>query len=346
MKTTDEVKQIIKDSTILITGGTGSFGHSVVSKLLLFSPKRVIIYSRDEKKQHDMRNFFNTPLLQFVIGDVRDKEQITKYMEGVDYVFHAAALKQVPTCEFFPIEAVKTNIIGTYNVMEAASLHQVKRAVFLSTDKAVYPINAMGMSKALMEKTVVAESKRFPAGKQTIYCCIRYGNVLYTRGSVLPHFVNLMKEKKELTVTNLRMTRFLLPLEEAVDLVLYALMKGKNGYTYVRKSPACTMEILATAFCRLFSYEHGFKEVGMRAGEKIHETLVTKEEMLRVQETPKYYCIPPESQGLDYNMYLYQGQYTSTKSRHPFTSENTKQLNTDETIQMLQKIQQINRSLL
>lgn len=346
MKITDDIKQTIKNRTILITGGTGSFGHFVVRKLLQFFPKRIIVYSRDEKKQHDMRNFFNTSLLQFIIGDIRDEEQITKYMEGVDYVFHAAALKQVPTCEFFPIEAVKTNIIGAYNVMKSASLCHVKRVVLLSTDKAVYPINAMGMSKALMEKTMVAESKRFTTSKQTIYCCVRYGNVLYTRGSVLPHFVHLMKEKKELTVTNLRMTRFLLPLEEAVDLVLYGLIKGKSGYTYIRKSPACTTEILAEAFCKLFSYKPGWKEVGMRAGEKIHETLVTKEEMLRAKETSKYYCISPETQRLDYNTYLYQNHIVDTKERYPFTSENTKQLNIHETIAILLKIPEIKDLLL
>ena len=273
----DQVKKRIKGTTLLITGGTGSFGNTVIDKLLSLKPKRIVIFSRDEKKQFDMRNTYDDPILRFVIGDVRDRDSVATAMKGVDYVFHAAALKQVPTCEFFPIEAVKTNILGANNVLEAATAAGVRRVVILSTDKAVYPINAMGMSKAIMEKTMIAASRRLneEGNARTTLCGVRYGNVLYSRGSVLPYFVELIKRNKVLTVTNSNMTRFLLPLADAVDLVLYALTNGKNSHLYVRKAPACTIETLAKAVCRIFSYEKGYKEIGTRAGEKVHETLIT-----------------------------------------------------------------------
>lgn len=325
----------IKNKTILVTGGTGSFGHQVVSTLLSCSPKRIIIFSRDETKQFDMRNLYNDPLLKFVIGDVRDKENLDKVMDGVDYVFHAAALKQVPTSEFFPMEAVKTNILGTNNVVSSAIEHGVKKVVALSTDKAVYPINAMGMTKALMEKIIIAESKNISdSNSHTILCCVRYGNVLYTRGSVLPYFVSKIKENEKLPVTNPYMTRFLLPLSDAVDLVLFALAKGENGSIYVRKSAASTIETLAKAVCKIFNYRKGYNEVGIRAGEKIHETLVTEEELLRAKDLGSYYQIIPESQG---------------KKADPktvaFTSQNTKRLDLKAAIKLLQEVPEIRKEI-
>lgn len=336
-------KSKIKNKTILITGGTGSFGNSVVGKLLTFAPKKIIIFSRDEKKQFDMRNKYDNPRLKFVIGDVRDMESIEKIMEGVDYVFHAAALKQVPTCEFFPMEAVKTNVIGARNVMEAAITRKVQRVVFLSTDKAVYPINVMGMSKAIMEKVMIAASKNFiDSGKtDTVLCGVRYGNVLYTRGSVVPYFVEILKQNKKLPVTNLRMTRFLLPLKEAVDLVLYALLNGENGHLYVKKSPASTIEALVKAICEIFNYKKGYTEVGIRAGEKMHETLITREEFLRTIDLGAYYKIPPESQSLDYNKYFIKGKKIDMSKIVPYTSENTKRLTVKETMALLLELPEI-----
>ena len=344
---TSAYKHNIKNKTILITGGTGSFGNTVITKLLPLQPKRIIVFSRDEKKQFDMRNVFDNPLLKFIIGDVRDEQSIMRAMEKVDYVFHAAALKQVPTCEFFPMEAVKTNVIGTQNVLDAARYHKVKRVVVLSTDKAVYPINALGLSKALMEKVMIAEGKNFvnSGNTQTVFCGVRYGNVLYTRGSILPEFMNRMKQQKKLLLTDPAMTRFLLPLSEAVDLVFYALTNGENGNIYVRKSPACTIETLAKAFCSLFNYKIGYEEVGIRAGEKIHETLVTQEELLRAKDVGKYFKIPSESQGLDYNKYFVKGKKTNVESIQPFTSANTKRLTVRETKAMLLKVPEIKSEL-
>jgi len=337
----------IKNKTILITGGTGSFGNSVVDVLLKFNARKIIIFSRDEKKQFDMRNKFDNPKLKFIIGDVRDRESIDNAMTGVDYVFHAAALKQVPTCEFFPIEAVKTNITGTHNLISSAVKHKVKRVVVLSTDKAVYPINAIGLSKAMMEKVMIAESKANEGNSNstTTLCGVRYGNVLYTRGSVLPYFVGLLKQGKKLPVTDMNMTRFLLPLKEAVSLVLYALISGENGYIYVKKSPACTMETLAKAICQIFNYKKGFYEVGIRAGEKTHETLITKEELLRAKEKKDYYEIPPESQGLDYNKYFYRGRIIGADQVKSYTSENTRRLNVEETVNLLKRLREIKGEL-
>lgn len=333
----------IKGSVILITGGTGSFGNSVVNQLISLQPKRIIIFSRDEKKQFDMRNKFDNPLLKFVIGDVRDSESINQAMSDVDFVFHAAALKQVPTCEFFPMESVKTNVYGTHNVLMAAKKNNVKRVVVLSTDKAVYPINAIGISKAMMEKVMVAESKNVvDSGKKgTIFCGVRYGNVLYTRGSVLPYFVNLMHQEKKLSVTHVDMTRFLLPLTNAVDLVFYALVNGENGHMYVRKSPAATLETIAQALIEIFDYQPGYFEVGIRAGEKMHETLITQEEFLRAHDMGQYYTIPPESQGLDYNKYFFRGKKTDIQEIQSYTSENTQRLTVDQTIAMLLQLPEI-----
>lgn len=342
-----EIKEKIKNKAILITGGTGSFGASVVDELLRFEPKRIIIFSRDEKKQFDMRNYYDTPVLKFVIGDVREKETLERVMDGVDYIFHAAALKQVPSCEFFPIEAVKTNVLGANNVIDLAIHHKVERVVILSTDKAVYPINAMGMTKALMEKVMIAAVRKISEADntQTTLCGVRYGNVMYSRGSVIPYFVDLIKRGKPLIVTHPNMTRFLLPLSESVELILYALTKGENGHIYVRKSPACTLEILAKALCKIFNHRAGYIEVGIRAGEKIHETLVSHEEMYRAKELDVYFDIPPESQGLDYNKYFFRGDKVNIKEIDSFTSENTKRLGVDETIKLLMSLTEIKQEL-
>lgn len=339
------INQTIKGKVILVTGGTGSFGNEVVIKLLDYEPNKVIIFSRDEKKQFDMRNKFQNPVLKFIIGDVRDQESIDKAMHGVDYVFHAAAFKQVPSCEFFPLEAVKTNVLGTKNVLAAARKNQVKRVVALSTDKAVYPINTLGLTKALMEKMIIAESKDDNGDTKTIFCNVRYGNVLYTRGSVLPYFIEFIKQDKKLMITEPHMTRFLLPLNDAVDLVFYALTNGENGYTYIRKSPACTVEVLAQAICKMFEYKKGYKEVGIRAGEKVHETLVNEEELVRAEDLKDYFKIPPESQGLDYNQYFIRGKKEDIDAMKSFTSENTKRLNVDQTIQILMKVPEVTEEL-
>lgn len=340
-------ERIIRNKTILITGGTGSFGNSVVDVLLKLGVKKIIIFSRDEKKQFDMRNRFDNPKLRFIIGDVRDKESIDNAMRGVDYVFHAAALKQVPTCEFFPMEAVKTNIIGTQNLISSAIKNEVKRVVVLSTDKAVYPINAIGISKAMMEKIVVAESKNYDNDSKvkTILCGVRYGNVLYTRGSVLPYFVSLIKQNKKISVTDLNMTRFLLLLPDAVSLVLYAIANGERGYMYVKKSPACTLKILAEALCKIFHYKTGIYETGIRAGEKMHETLVTKEELLRTIELKDYFKIPPESQGLDYNKYFFRGKIVDADKIESYTSANTTILDVEKTTKLLLKLPEIKEEL-
>lgn len=295
----------IKGKTILITGGTGSFGNTVVKRLIPLKPKKIIVFSRDELKQEIMRNTYHTPLLHYVIGDIRDLASVDSAMGGggvVDYVFHASAFKQVPMCENYPLEAVKTNVLGGANVIESAIKHNVKRVVVLTTDKAVYPINAMGMSKALMEKIMIAYSKT----SKTILCGVRYGNVLYSRGSVVPYFVSLIKKNKPLEITDPNMTRFLLTLNDATDLVLETLANGKSGKIYVRRSPACTMETMAKALCDIFDYKKGYKIVGIRTGEKIHETLIADE-------------------------------------IKPFTSENTKRLNVAETKKLLLTLPEIYR---
>jgi UDP-N-acetylglucosamine 4,6-dehydratase len=341
----EQIKSKIVGKTILVTGGTGSFGGVVSKRLLTLKPKKIIIFSRDEKKQFDMRNEFNNPLLSFIIGDTRDKESVNRAMrEGVDYIFHAAALKQVPSCEFFPLEAVKTNILGTQNVLQSAVEYGVERVVVLSTDKAVYPINAMGMSKALMEKLMVATAKSLSTSK-TSTCATRYGNVLYSRGSVLPYFVSLIEKGEPLTVTNGAMTRFLLPLPYAVDLVLFGLTHGGNGHTYIKKAPAATIETLAKAMCEIFEYEKGYKEVGIRNGEKMHESLVSQEEMMRAVDLGDYYDIPPESQDLDYQRYFSDGSKVDPNKIEPYTSGNAQRLSVEETIKLLLELPEIQYEL-
>lgn len=337
---------LFANRVFLVTGGTGSFGTTVISRLLEHSPKRIVIFSRDEKKQHDMRNQFNSDLLKFVIGDVRDKASLERVMDGVDYVFHAAALKQVPSCEFFPLEAIKTNVFGGSNVIELVQTHQVKRLVILSTDKAVYPINAMGMTKALLEKLMVAASRNLSeVNHQGVSLCgVRYGNVMYSRGSVVPFFIEQLKAGKELTVTNPDMTRFLLPLSQSVDLVFHALLEGGNGNIYVRKAPAATVATLAEAICEIFNYSKGYRLVGIRAGEKMHETLISAEEWLRAKDEGDYFRIQPETQGLEYQKYFTRGQKSPVQMR-TYTSENTQRLDVAETASLLQTLPEIKAEL-
>ena len=289
---------MLKNKVVMITGGTGSFGNALVDRVLPMKPKRIVIFSRDEKKQSDMRNKYKNKLLYFIIGDIRDRESVDNSMVEVDYVFHAAALKQVPACEFWPMEAVKTNILGGNNVIQSAIEHKVKKVIILSTDKAVYPINAYGMSKAILEKIMQISST-----KNTIVCGVRYGNVMYSRGSVIPYFIDSIKKGEPLKITNVDMTRFLLKLDDAVDLVLEILAKGKRGQMYVRKSPACTIGTLAKAVCEIFNYKNGYKVVGVRIGEKMHETLIASEDepftsknakRLNVEEVKKLLLTLPE----------------------------------------------------
>lgn len=335
-------KKVLDGSTILITGGTGSFGHHVVERLLDdCNPKSIIILSRDEKKQYDMRNRFRNPLLKFYIGDTRDRLKVFDVMKGVDYVFHAAALKQVPTCEFFPYEAVRTNIEGAFNVLDAAEAMGVRKVVVLSTDKAVYPINAMGMTKALMEKLMLAKARE--AKSDTVFCGVRYGNVMYSRGSVLPLFVQQVKEGKPLTVTHPDMTRYLLPLPVAIDLVLFALEQGCNGDILVRKSPAATVRDTALAVSQIFNYSPEVREIGVREGEKMHETLVTREELMKSEDYPDYYRIQ-NLLSIDYDKFFVEGQHDHF-AREGYTSENTRRLSLDETRELILSLREIQAEL-
>lgn len=333
----------IENKTVLVTGGTGSFGNAAVTKMLTMNPKQIVIFSRDEKKQFDMGNKYNDSRLKFVIGDVRDKETLNHTMNGVDFVFHAAALKQVPNCEFFPIEAVKTNSIGAYNVCNAAINNNVEKVVFLSTDKAVYPINVMGMTKALMERIMIAVAREKRG--RTKFCATRYGNVMYTRASVIPFFVDLMKTKKPLKVTDKDMTRFMMNLDESIDLVFHALAKGKDGEIFVRKAPAATVGDLAQALVSVFSYDKGIEEVGVRPGEKKHETLISREELIRTEDQENYYKINPEAFQIDYRLYYLQGAKKVSLPDEGYTSANTKRLTVEEIKNLLLSLNEIKEEL-
>jgi UDP-N-acetylglucosamine 4,6-dehydratase len=335
----------LDNKVILITGGTGSFGNDTIETILNnCKPKEIRIFSRDEKKQFDMRNRLKNPLLKFLIGDVRDKTAVSKAMRKVDYVFHAAALKQVPTCEFFPLEAVQTNILGTSNVLEAAEDNKVKKVVVLSTDKAVYPINAMGMTKALLEKIMLAKAREANGGEsETVFCGVRYGNVMCSRGSVIPLFIEQIENKQKLTITDPDMTRFLLPLPRAVGLVLHALESGENGDIFIRKSPACTMGVLAQAMIELFEYKEGIQIIGIREGEKTHETLVTREELVKAEDMGDFFRIK-NFKKLDYNKYYAEGRI-SNLPKEGYTSENTQRLSLDETKKLLLSLKEIQRVL-
>ncbi|HPY79827.1 MAG TPA: polysaccharide biosynthesis protein [Bacilli bacterium] len=328
---------ILKDKVLLITGGTGSFGHAVVDRFLTTDIKQIRILSRDEKKQDDMRKSYNNDKLKFYIGDVRDYNSIKDAFKGVDYVFSAAALKQVPSCEFFPIEAVKTNVIGSDNVITACVENHVKKAIFLSTDKAAYPINAMGISKALMEKNVIARSRQLLAG-DTILCLTRYGNVMASRGSVIPLFLQQINSAKPITITNPEMTRFMMTLEDAVNLVLYAFETGKQGDLFVQKAPAATIETLARAIIDLTNSKTGVEYIGTRHGEKLYETLVTQEEMLRAEDLGNFFRIYADNRDLNYDKYFSEG-IKHIDMNESYTSHNTDRLDNEGMKKLLKKLQ-------
>jgi UDP-N-acetylglucosamine 4,6-dehydratase/5-epimerase len=324
---------MFKDSTILITGGTGSFGNAVLDRFLDSDIKEIRIFSRDEKKQHDMRVKYNNSKIKFYIGDVRSESSLRDVMIGVDYVFHAAALKQVPSCEFYPIEAVNTNVIGTENVLNAAISNDVSKVVCLSTDKAVYPINAMGVSKAMMEKVFVAKSRN---SKNTIITGTRYGNVMSSRGSVIPHFTEQIKSGKPITVTNPDMTRFMMTLDNAVELVIYAFKNGKSGDIFVQKSPASTIGELASTLKEIYKSDVKIKNIGIRHAEKMHETLLSKEEFLTADDLGDYFRIEADNRDLNYNKYFELGR--DKKINEEYNSFNTKRLSRKELIDLLASI--------
>lgn len=330
---------MFKDKVLLITGGTGSFGNAVLKRFLDSDLKEIRIFSRDEKKQDDMRKKYNNDKLKFYIGDVRDAHSVQEAMKGVDYVFHAAALKQVPSCEFFPLQAVQTNIIGTGNVLDAAIENKVKKVIVLSTDKAAYPINAMGMSKALMEKVAVAKGRNV-GENGTIICRTRYGNVMGSRGSVIPLFRKQIKKGNPLTITNPEMTRFMMTLNDAVDLVIYAFEHGKQGDLFVQKAPAATIETLAQAVCKMENVEENIKHIGTRHGEKLYEVLVTKEEMLNAEDLGDYFRVPADNRDLNYNKYEIHGNEKINEMQE-YTSHNTQRLDVDGMIKLLIKMGEI-----
>ena len=332
---------MFKNKTILITGGTGSFGNAVLKKLIDSDYKEIRIFSRDEKKQHDMRTKLNNPKVKFFIGDVRNYESINIACKNVDYIFQAAALKQVPSCEFFPMEATHTNIIGTDNVIRAATNNNVKKVICLSTDKAAYPINAMGISKAMMEKVAISWSRK--AQHNTTICVTRYGNVMASRGSVIPHFTEQIKNNKPLTITNPQMTRFLMSLDEAVELVFFAFMNGKQGDLFVQKSPASTIVDLSIALKELFSSNVDTKIIGTRHGEKLYETLCTREEMSKAKDLGNYYRVPIDERDLNYNNYFNDG--ILVKDIDEYNSHNTYQLKIGEIKSKLLEIDYVKKQL-
>lgn len=334
---------MFKDKTLLITGGTGSFGNAVLERFLNTDIKEIRIFSRDEKKQDDMRTLYKNNKIKFFIGDVRDISSLNNAMHDVDYIFHAAALKQVPSCEFYPIEAVKTNILGTDNVLTAAILAGVKKVICLSTDKAAYPVNAMGISKAMMEKTFIARSRTVTSGK-TLICGTRYGNVMASRGSVIPLFLEQIKTGKPITITDPKMTRFMMSLEEAVELVLYAFQNADNGDIMVQKSPASYIEDLAKALIELFETNSEIKTIGTRHGEKIYEVLLTKEEASKAIDLGSFYKIPADNRDLNYGKYLDEGSPKITLSDE-YNSNNTKILSVKEIREKLLELQYIQDEL-
>jgi len=334
---------MFKGKTLLITGGTGSFGNAVLKRFLNTDIGEIRIFSRDEKKQFDMRIALKNDKVKFYIGDVRNKESVQDAMRGVDFIFHAAALKQVPSCEFFPLEAVKTNILGTDNVITAAIELGVKKIVCLSTDKAAYPINAMGISKAMLEKVAIAKSRTVDPQKTTI-CCTRYGNVMATRGSVIPLFVDQIKAGIPITITDPNMTRFMMSLEESIDLVLYAFQNAKQGDLFVRKAPACTIGVLAKVLKDLFNNSNEIKIIGTRHGEKMHETLLTKEERFKSYDLENYFRVPADTRDLNYDKYYIEGDEEIPITTE-FTSHNTQQLNEEEVKQKLLTLNYIKERL-
>jgi polysaccharide biosynthesis protein capD len=335
----------IKNKTLLITGGTGSFGNAVLQRFLPTDHfKEIRIFSRDEKKQDDMRHALQNSKVKFYIGDVRDRASVDIAMTGVDYVFHAAALKQVPSCEFFPLEAVKTNVLGTENVLNSAIAHQVKNVVVLSTDKACYPINAMGISKAMMEKVAIAKGRQLGENAVTTISCTRYGNVMASRGSVIPLWIEQMKDNKVITLTDPNMTRFMMTLADAVDLVLYAFENGHNGDLFVQKAPAATLTVLAEALKQLYNKNTEVKIIGTRHGEKLYETLVAREEMARAEDMGNYFRIPCDTRDLNYDKYFKDGQ-EKVSLIEDYHSHNTTRLSVEEMKSLLLKLDEIQNDI-
>jgi UDP-glucose 4-epimerase len=333
---------MFKNKILLITGGTGSFGNAVLNKFLNTDHfKEIRIFSRDEKKQDDMRTLYNNDKIKFYLGDVRDYASVEKTMRGVDYVFHAAALKQVPSCEFFPLEATKTNVFGTQNVIDAAEKNKVSKVICLSTDKAAYPINAMGISKALMEKVAIAASRNC---KTTKVCLTRYGNVMASRGSVIPLFINQIKNNNKITITDSNMTRFLMSLTEAVELVLFAFENGNSGDLFVNKAPAGTIGDLAKALKEIFNANNPVKNIGTRHGEKLYETLCTREEMMKAEDMGEFYRIPADNRDLNYNKYFAEGN-KSIELCEDYNSHNTKRCSIDEIKKLLYDLPIIKEAL-
>ena len=331
------------DKVLLVTGGTGSFGNTVLRRFLDTHVREIRVFSRDEKKQEDMRNKIANDKAKFHIGDVRNYDSICQAMVGVDYVFHAAALKQVPSCEFYPMEAVRTNVLGTENVLNAAIANRVKRVIVLSTDKAVYPINAMGISKAMAEKLLIAKSRTVPDGGPII-CATRYGNVMASRGSVIPLFIKQLKSGEPLTITDPSMTRFLMSLEESVDLVLHAFVHGRQGDLLVQKAPASTVGALAQALKELFDLDNPFKVLGTRHGEKLYETLVSREEMAKAEDMTRYFRIPADNRDLNYNKYFVEGEQ-KISDIEDYTSHNTAQLDVPSIKALLLKLDYVKGQL-
>lgn len=328
---------MFKNKVLLITGGTGSFGNAVLKRFLDSDIKEIRIFSRDEKKQDDMRHQLQNPKVKFYIGDVRNRESVDAAMFGVDYVFHAAALKQVPSCEFFPIEAVRTNVLGTENVLNSAITHGVKNVVVLSTDKACYPINAMGISKAMMEKVAIAKGRQLGQNGKTTICCTRYGNVMASRGSVIPLWVEQMQKDKVITVTDPEMTRFMMTLDDAVDLVLYAFKNGNNGDLFVQKAPAATLTVLAKALKELYKKDTEVRVIGTRHGEKLYETLVAREEMARAEDMGDYFRIPCDTRDLNYDKFFKEGQ-EEIAVIEDYHSHNTERLDVEGMKKLLLKL--------
>jgi len=335
---------MFKNKVLLITGGTGSFGNAVLRAFLNSNIKEIRIFSRDEKKQEDMRKYYNNSKVKFYLGDVRDKNSIKDAIKGVDFIFHAAALKQVPSCEFYPLQAVQTNIIGTENVLQEAIEEGVKKVIVLSTDKAVYPINAMGISKAMMERVAISKSRHL-SDDETMIAVTRYGNVMASRGSVIPLFIDQIKNNKPITVTDPNMTRFMMSLDQAVELVLFAFKNGKGGDIFVQKAPAATIEVLANTLIKiLHKPHHKIKIIGTRHGEKLYETLLTKEEMVKAIDMGNYYRIPADKRDLNYNKYFEEGEEVITQAEE-YHSHNTHRLSEEELRQMLLNLREIQEDL-
>ena len=331
---------MFKNKTLLITGGTGSFGNAVLKRMLNSDFGEIRIFSRDEKKQDDMRHALQNPKVKFYIGDVRDRQSVDNAMDGVDYIFSAAALKQVPSCEFFPMQAVRTNVIGTDTVLDSAIAHGVKNVVVLSTDKAAYPINAMGISKAMMEKVAIAKGRALGENAKTIISCTRYGNVMASRGSVIPLWIDQIKRKAPITLTNPKMTRFMMTLEDAVDLVIFAFEHAQNGDLFVQKAPSATLEVLAQALKELYNSNSPVNIIGTRHGEKLYETLVTQEEMAKAVDMGNYYRIPCDTRDLNYDKYFTEGS-EKINEVETYNSENTELLSVDEMKKLLLKLDMV-----